>query len=69
MPNSSTRWGIAGTGRMSADFCAALNLVATAGNQLVAVGARKLEDAQAFAARHGAGKAHGSYDQLAADPC
>ncbi len=38
------------------------------GAEIAAVGSRRQESAEAFAARHGAGRAHGSYDALLADP-
>jgi len=36
--------------------------------QIVAVAARSLESAQQFAEKHGAEKAYGSYESIAADP-
>ena len=61
----TTRWGILATGRIAHTFAADLALVP--GAELVAVGSRRLESAQAFAARHG-GTPHGSYEELVADP-
>ncbi len=60
------RWGIAGPGRMAATMAAAFADVPD--SQLVAVGSRSLERAQAFASAHGIPHAHGSYAGLAADP-
>lgn len=37
-------------------------------SQVVAVAARKLEDAQDFAQKHNILRAYGSYDELARDP-
>lgn len=68
MTSQPTRWGIASAGKISTDFCTAMRLLAGTENQIAAVAARKLEDAQAFAAKHGARKAYGSYKELAADP-
>ncbi|PPF82178.1 oxidoreductase [Subtercola sp. Z020] len=59
------RWGILGTGGIAASF--ASDLVEN-GLELVAVGSRSQESADAFAARFGGPTAHGSYEQLAADP-
>lgn len=60
------RWGILATGGIADKFAADLALVE--GNELVAVGSRRPEAAHAFAQRHGATRAHGSYEQLVADP-
>jgi predicted dehydrogenase len=60
------RWGIAGPGRI-ADKVAA-DFVHVPDASLVAVGSRSAERAQAFASRHGAARAHGSYANLVADP-
>ncbi|MGB2767754.1 MAG: Gfo/Idh/MocA family oxidoreductase, partial [Propionicimonas sp.] len=58
------RWGIAGPGRiadiMAAEFAHVQN------GELVAVGSRSLDRAQAFAQRHGIAEAYGSYDELMA---
>lgn len=59
------RWGILATGGIAAAFAADLR---TAGLDLVAVGSRSLETAQAFAARFDISHAHGSYEELVADP-
>ena len=61
-----TRWGVLATGGIADDFCRALAL--TPGAEIAAVGSRRQESADAFAARHGAARAHGSYDALLADP-
>ena len=60
------RWGIAGTGGIAGGFTRDLALVP--GAQVVAVGSRSQDTADAFAADHGIGRAHGSYDALADDP-
>ncbi|CEM02222.1 unnamed protein product [Vitrella brassicaformis CCMP3155] len=62
---SKVRWAVIGTGNICSDFCAALKLVDNA--ETVAVAARELPKAQAFAKRFGIGKAYGSYDELARD--
>ncbi|SDM03272.1 Gfo/Idh/MocA family protein [Microbacterium azadirachtae] len=62
---SALRWGILATGGIAAAFAADLR---TAGLDLVAVGSRSQESADAFAARYGIARAHGSYEALAADP-
>ena len=61
-----TRWAIAGPGVMSARL--APDFVHVPDAELVAVGSRSLERAEAFAAEHGAERAHGSYAELVADP-
>jgi hypothetical protein len=61
------RWGLLATGKASNDFAQALKLVA--GASLGAVGARKLADAQAFAAKHGtAATVAGSYEAVCSAP-
>jgi predicted dehydrogenase len=59
------RWGILATGKIAHTFARDLRL--TPGAELAAVGSRRPESAQAFAAEHG-GRAHGSYEELVADP-
>ena len=60
------RWGIAGPGAMAAGFANDLALVADA--DLVAVGSRSVDRAQAFADRFDVPSAHGNYEDLAVDP-
>ena len=60
------RWGIMGTG-MIATKVAPL-IAAAKDTQIVAVGSRKLETAQTFAAKLKISRAHGSYEALLADP-
>ncbi len=63
------RWGVLATGRIASDFAQGLALLPDA--ELAAVGSRRLEAAEAFAAEHGmAGttRAHGSYAELVEDP-
>jgi len=60
------RWGILGTGRMAGDFAEALRLLPEA--DLVAVGSRRQETAEAFGQRFGVPHRHTSYEALAADP-
>jgi predicted dehydrogenase len=64
-PTTTTRWGIMATGRIAQEF--ARNLQQVPGAEIAAVGSRSQESADAFAARFG-GRAHASYDALAADP-
>ena len=60
------RWGIAATGKIAASMCEALGTLPDA--DVVAVGSRSQDAADAFAARFGIPNAHGSYDALFADP-
>ena len=60
------RWGILATGRIAATFATDLALVT--GTELAAVGSRRPEAARDFADRFGGARAHGSYEELAADP-
>lgn len=59
------RWGILATGGIAASFASDLR---TAGLDLVAVGSRSQESADAFAARFDIAHAHGSYEALVSDP-
>jgi predicted dehydrogenase len=59
------RWGIMATGKIATGFAENLSLLDDA--EIAAVGARRLESAEAFTARFG-GRAYGSYADLVADP-
>ena len=63
--NDKTRWGILATGRIAAKLAEAITQSET--SELVAVGSRTQAAADAFAAKHGGVRAHGSYDALLAD--
>jgi len=63
--DTPVRWGILATGKIAHTFARDLRL--TPGAELVAVGSRRIAAAEAFAAEHG-GRAHGSYEELVADP-
>jgi predicted dehydrogenase len=60
------RWGILGCGRIARKFAADLTLVQDA--RLMAVAARKIEHAEAFANEFPAPHVHGSYEALVTDP-
>ncbi|MEM7140608.1 MAG: Gfo/Idh/MocA family oxidoreductase [Actinomycetota bacterium] len=60
------RWGLAGTGKIVNSFAEAFP--AAGDGELVAVGSRAAETAEAFATGHGIERAHASYEALAADP-
>lgn len=63
----SIGWGILATGKIAEKFAADLALVE--GAELVAVGSRSRESAQAFVDAHGGtARPHASYAALAADP-
>ncbi|HYH11110.1 MAG TPA: Gfo/Idh/MocA family oxidoreductase [Thermomicrobiales bacterium] len=64
--NETIRWGILGPGRIAAKF--ATGLQAAPGAELVAVGSRTQERADAFADTFAAPNRHASYEALAADP-
>lgn len=59
-------WGVLGTGVIAGKFAAAVE--ATPTSRLLAVGSRSNTKAEAFAARWGADRPYGSYDQVLADP-
>nr|XP_046227942.1 trans-1,2-dihydrobenzene-1,2-diol dehydrogenase [Scatophagus argus] len=64
----ATRWGICSAGKISHDFTVALKSLPPEDHQVVAVAARKLEDAQEFAKKHSISRAYGDYEELARDP-
>ncbi|XP_014681479.1 PREDICTED: trans-1,2-dihydrobenzene-1,2-diol dehydrogenase-like [Priapulus caudatus] len=61
------RWGIASAGAISHDFVSAVQLLPAEDHQIVAVGARGMERASAFADKHKIPQAYGSYEDLAHD--
>lgn len=67
-PHHPTRWGIISTGLISNDFCLALRTFPAEQHQIVAVGARSLEDANNFAKKHNISGAYGCYEDVANDP-
>lgn len=60
------RWGIVGTGQIAHHFARGLSVVNDA--ELLAVGSRSLDTADAFGDEFGIERRYGSYDELAADP-
>jgi predicted dehydrogenase len=64
--NEKFRWGIIGTGRIAGFFAEGLKALPDA--ELVAVGSRATETANAFADRFGVPRRHASYEALAEDP-
>lgn len=60
------RWGILATGGIARKFAEDLQHVPDA--ELVAVGSRTQESAEAFARQYGVPRAYGSYEALAEDP-
>lgn len=61
----SIRWGVVGPGRIAAKVVRDFPHVP--GAEVVAVASRSLQRAQAFAAEHGIGRAHGSYRAIVDD--
>jgi len=59
------RWGIIAPGSIAHKFAEALDALPEA--ELVAVGSRSLDRAKEFAAKYGAGRAYGSYEDLVSD--
>jgi D-xylose 1-dehydrogenase (NADP+, D-xylono-1,5-lactone-forming) len=60
------RWGILSTARIAQRIVEGARL--SEGAQIVAVGSRDLARARAYADEHGIARAHGSYEDLLADP-
>ncbi|XP_053975738.1 trans-1,2-dihydrobenzene-1,2-diol dehydrogenase-like isoform X2 [Hylaeus volcanicus] len=63
----ATKWGIASAGKISHDFVTALGTLPQSDHVVVAVAARELSRAQAFADLHKIRKAYDSYAKLAQD--
>lgn len=66
MPKAPVKWGVLACGGIANNFAEAVN--ATESSELYAVAARDAERAQAFAQKHSATRAYGSYEALLADP-
>ena len=66
MAGRSVRWGIVGPGRIAEALVGDFRYVPDA--EVVAVGSRSTDRAEAFAAKHGIERAYGSYRELIADP-
>ncbi len=65
MTDHTLRWGIIGTGNIASRFASQVPTSKT--NEVVAVGSRSLESANAFADKWDIANRHGSYDDLLAD--
>ena len=65
METPPLRWGILGTGGIARTFTA--DLLTLPDHEVVAVGSRSAESAEAFASAHGIPRAHASYQALADD--
>ena len=63
--STKLQWGIISTGRIAQKFAADLKRSRT--GRLEAVGSRQQADADGFARKFGANRAHGSYEELLAD--
>jgi predicted dehydrogenase len=63
---NNLRWGIVSTGRIAEKFCQDMKFVNN--GHLVAVAARKLTDAQTFAAKYNIETAHEGYQKLFENP-
>jgi predicted dehydrogenase len=64
--SKSLRWGILGTGNIARQFAAGMSTARR--GSLAAVGSRAEASAAQFAANYRVARAHGSYDDLIADP-
>ena len=60
------RWGVLGPGWIAGETVGALR--SHTRQRITAVGSRTLSRAQGFADTHGIPRAHGSYEDLVADP-
>uniref|UniRef100_A0A182SXU8 Trans-1,2-dihydrobenzene-1,2-diol dehydrogenase n=1 Tax=Anopheles maculatus TaxID=74869 RepID=A0A182SXU8_9DIPT len=62
------RWAIVSAGTISHDFACAVSTLPATDHQLVAVGARGLENARKFAELHGIPRFYEGYEPIAKDP-
>ena len=62
------KWGILATGTIAKKFASTVEQMGAEGEQIVAVGSRHMESAQAFAQQYGIPRCYDSYEALAADP-
>ena len=62
------KWGILATGTIAKKFASTVEQMGAEREQLVAVGSRHMESAQAFAQQYGIPCCYDSYEALAADP-
>lgn len=60
------KWEILATGTIAKKFASTVEQMDAEGGQLVAVGSRHLESAQAFAQQYGIPRCYDSYEALAA---
>ena len=60
------KWGILATGTIAKKFASTVEQMGAEGEQIVAVGSRHLESAQAFAQQYGIPRCYDSYDELPA---
>ena len=66
---SPLRWGIASAGLISHDFTnAVVGVLPEDQHRVVAVAARRREDAETFALKHNIPRSYGDYAELAEDP-
>ena len=59
------KWGILATGTIAKKFASTVEQMGEEGEQLVAVGSRHMESAQAFAQQYGIPRCYDSYEGLA----
>ena len=67
MGGTVMKWGILATGTIAKKFASTVEQMGAEGEQLVAVGSRHLESAQAFAQQYGIPRCYDSYEALATD--
>jgi len=65
--SNTIRWGICSAGLICHDFVNAISSHPEGEHEVVAVAARKLEDAEKFASKHRVKRAYGNYGDLATD--
>ncbi|KAK4871583.1 hypothetical protein RN001_015707 [Aquatica leii] len=61
------RWGIVSAGKISHDFVSALQTLPTEDHEVIAIAARKKDDAEEFAKNHNIVKSYEGYEALAKD--
>ena len=61
------KWGILATGNIAGKFAGTVKQMSKEGEELIAVGSRRAENAQTFALRYDIPKYYDSYEKLAGD--
>ena len=62
------RWGIISAGKISQDFCAALQLLSKEDHEIIAIAARNLDDAKSLGLQYSVKYCYSDYKEVAQNP-